>query len=191
LPALVAIVAGIAINSLWSMPAWALLPVVLLSSRGVTISVPAARWIIGIAIGLPIVMVLVAPAIAVVMHRSGKLPVSAQSRLLSAQVERDWRAVTDKPLRYIDGNVAFSIAIYAEEMPRALPELPPVPADVLNHAGWAMACIVEDGKCMYDAEVLQRRRPDTRRSEVTIARSFFGFKGRAQRYAILVVPPQP
>jgi len=189
LPALAAIVAGIAINALWSMPAWALLPVLLLSPRGVTVPAPAARWIVGIAIGLPVVMVLAAPGIAFVMHRGGNLPVSAQSRLLGAQVERAWHAVTDKPLRYIDGNVAFSIAVYAEEMPRALPELPPVPADRLARAGWAMVCIVEDPKCMNEATALRRRRPDSRWSEVTIARDFFGFAGRAQRYAIVIVPP--
>ncbi len=191
LPALAAIVAGVAISSLWSMPAWALLPVLLLSPPAVTISEPAARWIVGIAIGFPIVMVLAAPGVAYFAHRAGKLPVTAQSRLLSAEVERQWHAVTDKPLRYIDGNVAFSTAVYAGDMPRALPELPPVPAESRIRAGWAMVCIAEDGKCMGEAALLRRRRPDSHWSEVTIAREFLGIEGRAQRYGILIVPPQP
>jgi 4-amino-4-deoxy-L-arabinose transferase-like glycosyltransferase len=191
LPPAAAVFGGIGLQSLWSMSAWALLPVMLLSPHGVTISAPAARWIVGIAVGLPLVMVLAAPGVAFFNHRGGNLPVTAQSRLLSAAVERAWHAVTDKPLRYVDGEVAYSIAVYAGEMPRPLPGLPPVPASTLRAAGRAMVCMAEDANCMNEAAALRRRWPDSRWSEVTLAREFFGIKGRARRYAILIVPPQP
>jgi len=190
LPPAAAVLAGIGLQSLWSMSAWALLPVVLLSPRGVTISAPAARWIVGIAIGLPLVMVLAAPGVAFFMHRGGKLPVTAQSRLLSAEVERTWHAVADEPLRYVDGKLAYNIAAYAADMPRPLPDLPPVPAASRARAGWALVCLVEDGPCMGEAAALRGRRPDSRWSEVTLSREFFGVRGRARGYAILVVPPQ-
>jgi 4-amino-4-deoxy-L-arabinose transferase-like glycosyltransferase len=193
LPAAAAVVAGVAINSLWSMSAWVLLPVLLLSPPALTVPAADVRRILGLAVALPVVMVLAAPAVAIVIHRAGSLPVSAQSRLLSARVERAWHDVTAKPLRYVDGNasLAFALAVYAPDQPRALPELPPPAAAALARDGWAMVCIYEDGKCMGEAAALRRRRPDSRWSEVTIARVFFGIKGRAQRYAILVVPPRP
>jgi 4-amino-4-deoxy-L-arabinose transferase-like glycosyltransferase len=190
LPAAVAVLAGNAINSLWSMSAWALLPVLLLSPPGLTIPAAATRRILGFAVALPFVMVLAAPVVALIMHRAGNImPISAHSRLLSAQVDRAWHELTGQPLRYIDGDVAYSIAVYAPDRPRALPDLPLVPNETLKRDGMAIVCIYEDKKCIGDAE-RHRGEPGSRWSEVTLSRVFFGEPGRPQRYAILIVPPR-
>jgi 4-amino-4-deoxy-L-arabinose transferase-like glycosyltransferase len=191
LPALAAIVSGVAVNSLWSMPAWTLLPLLLLSPRAVVIPAAPMRWILGIAIGFPVVMVLAAPVIAYVNHRSDGLPVSAQSRLISARVEQAWREVSAQPLRYVDGDISYGIAVYAADRPRPLPDLPPVEAGAIKRAGLAVVCLYEDGKCTGEARLRHRREPASRWTEVTLRRVFWGVPGRPQRYAILIIPPLP
>lgn len=191
LPAAAAMLAGTAINSLWSMSAWALLPVLLLSPPALTIPAAATRRILGFAVALPVVMILAAPAIALIAHSVGGLPVSAHSRLLSAQVERAWHEVTEQPLRYVDGDIAYGIAVYAADRPRALPDLPPVPATTLKRDGLAFVCINEDAKCMGEAAARRRVEPGSRWSEVVLSRVFFGVTGHPQRYGILIEPPRP
>src|SRR5262249_54823996 len=77
LPVLVAIGAWIQINSLWTAPAWTLLPVVLLSSPLISLGRPAALCIAAFAVLLPPVMTAAAPAIVVAIHRAGVTPVGA------------------------------------------------------------------------------------------------------------------
>jgi 4-amino-4-deoxy-L-arabinose transferase-like glycosyltransferase len=190
LPAVAAVVAGVSVNSLWSMSAWTLLPVLLLSPPALTVPATATRRILGFAIALPFVMMLAAPIVAIVMHHFGNFPVSAQSRLLSTRVERAWHEMTDQPLVYIDGDVAYSISVYALDHPRALPDLPPVSAEALTRSGMAFVCVYEDEKCIGDAAVRYRKDPASRWSEVTLRRVFLGKPGRPQRYAILIVPPR-
>ncbi len=189
LPAAAALVTRTAINSLWSMSAWALLPVLLLSPPGLLIGPVARRRILAVAIGLPVVMVLVAPALSYGFHRMGLLSVSAHSRLLGEKVERLWHEATGKPLRYIDGDVAYSIAIYADDRPRPLPDLPEIARETLERDGIAFVCIADDLGCMENAAGRLLSGANGRWVEFSIARTFLGVKGRAQRYAMLIIPP--
>ncbi len=61
LPALGALAGGIEITSLWSMSAWTLLPVLLLSSPAVAIKEIDTRRILAAAVALPLVMLIASP----------------------------------------------------------------------------------------------------------------------------------
>ena len=81
LPALGALAGGIELTSLWSMSAWTLLPVLLLSSPAVTVKEIDTRRIIVGAVALPLVMLIASPVIAIVAQRNGPPPATAQANL--------------------------------------------------------------------------------------------------------------
>jgi 4-amino-4-deoxy-L-arabinose transferase-like glycosyltransferase len=63
LPVLGALASGTDITSLWSMSAWTLLPVLLLSPPAMTISGVDTRRLLAFAVALPLVMAIISPAI--------------------------------------------------------------------------------------------------------------------------------
>lgn len=65
LPILGALLSGTDITSLWSMSAWTLLPVVLLSPQGMTVSAVDTRRLLAFAAALPCAMLIVSQLIAI------------------------------------------------------------------------------------------------------------------------------
>ncbi len=68
LPAVAALASGTDITSLWSMSAWTLLPVLLLSPPALTISGVDTRRLLAFAVALPLVMLIASPAILQFRH---------------------------------------------------------------------------------------------------------------------------
>ena len=190
LPAVGALASGIEITSLWSMAAWTLLPVLLLSPPAVTLHEIDTRRILAAAVAIPMLMVIASPVIAVVAQRNGPNPASAQSDLLAAQVERAWHEITPQPLRYVGGetDLAFGIIAYASERPRALTDMPQPVAAELARSGIVFVCFAEDAGCSSQASA---QAATGRRIESEIVRNYLSFAGKPQRYTILIVPPRP
>jgi hypothetical protein len=189
LPMLGAVVSGTEITSLWSMPAWTLLPVLLLSSPQVTLRAIDTRRILIAAVAVPLAMLIAAPVIAVIVHRNGPPPAAAQGRLLAAQIEQNWHQSTPLPLRYVGGDaeIAYSIVAYAYDKPHALPGMPaPSPAQ-LKQSGMALVCFAEDTNCVSRARA---HNPDGGVMTTEIWRYYWGMPGKPQRYNIVIVPPQ-
>jgi hypothetical protein len=189
LPMLGAVASGTEITSLWSMPAWTLLPVLLLSSPNVTLRAIDTRRILIAAVAVPLAMLIAAPVIAVIVHRNGPPPAAAQGRLLAAQIEQNWHQSTPLPLRYVGGDaeIAYSIVVYAYDKPRALPGMPaPSPAQ-LKQSGMALVCFAEDTNCVSRARAYN---PDGGVMTTEIWRYYWGMPGKPQRYNIVIVPPQ-
>ena len=63
LPAIGALLSGTDITSLWSMSAWTLLPVLLLSPPAMTIAAVDTRRLLAFAVALPVVMLIASPVI--------------------------------------------------------------------------------------------------------------------------------
>jgi 4-amino-4-deoxy-L-arabinose transferase-like glycosyltransferase len=189
LPAAGAVASGTTINSLWSMPAWTLLPALLLSSPAVTMSARETRRILAAATAVPLIMLIAAPAIAIVVHRNGAAPAAAHARLLASQIERAWHEATPQALRYIggDADIAYGVIAYAGERPHALTGLPPPSDATLAHSGMAVVCFIEDFACSRAVAGV----PANRRIDTEIARIYFGLPGPPQRYTIVIVPPRP
>ena len=122
LPALGAVLSGTQINSLWSMSAWSLLPVLLLSSPRVTWRPLDTRRTLLIAAALPLIMLVASPAIAIMTRRDGPPAAGVQSPLLTAEVERLWQEAIPAPLRFVggDGDILLGVVAYAKDRPRAL-----------------------------------------------------------------------
>ncbi len=192
LPAFVAPVADVEITSLWSMSAWTLLPVLLLSSPAISVRAHDTERILVAAIVFPLVMLMASPVIALLDQRKGPSPVTAQASLLATQVERAWHAVTAEPLRYVGGDaeLAPGVAAYAADRPLPLFDVPPPSAARLAQAGVALVCFAEDQQCRGKTAAQASRLGSSRVSEVTLARSYLGLAGRPRRYVIWIVPPR-
>ena len=102
-PALIAPAIGLHVGSVWSMSAFALLPVMLLSSPLVAISRRDSMRVLALAVVFPVVMAAVAPAIAFAVHRTAKSTGVAHSSVVGDAVERLWRETSDRPLKNVAG----------------------------------------------------------------------------------------
>jgi hypothetical protein len=189
LPMLGAVVSSTEITSLWSMPAWTLLPVLLLSSPKVTLRPLDTRRILIAAAAVPLAMLIVAPAIAFVVHNAGPQPAAAQGRILARRIERLWHETTRQPLRYVGGDaeIAYSVVTYAFDRPRALPGLPAPDEADLARSGMALVCFAEDAACVKAAAA---RAPAGQWTEIEIVRFYLKPPGKPQRYSIMIVPPR-
>jgi 4-amino-4-deoxy-L-arabinose transferase-like glycosyltransferase len=196
LPALVAIPAEVRLTSLWSMPSWTLLPVMLLSSPLLAVDRQAAARILMVAVLFPLVMVAAAPAIAVVAHRARVTPAAAHSSLLAAPVERLWRETSGQPLRlfssYEDFN--YGVAFYLPSRPltvNALDGVPPPGLDArIARDGIVLVCPAQVGGCVTVANAIAGRGPAGKRIEVDVTRRFWGVAGPSARYLIIAIPPR-
>jgi len=195
LPAALAPVVGFEITSLWTMSAWALLPVVLLSSPLIALDRKPVTATLSAAVVFPIVMVAAAPFIAAAIHRGDGTPAAMHSRLLAQRVAHEWRRATDKPLLMVAGesDLAFGVAAYLPGRPSAFPEFnrrlaPWVDVARLKRDGVAIVCQAADPTCSMPAAALGLNGP---RTEVDVTRSYFGTLGPTGRYVIVIVPPQP
>ena len=187
----IAMLGGLELVALWSMPMWTLLPVMLLSSPAVSVNQRQARNILGFAIAVPIVAILVSPAVAIVIHRIEKVePIARHARLLTQRVEEAWAAASSEPLRFVDGTpeVAYEIAAYAHDKPRALPRLQIDPA-LIADSGKVVVCYA-DTQCAQEILAYAVHEPSDRWLEVEIARNYFDVRGTLQKYAVLIIPPK-
>jgi 4-amino-4-deoxy-L-arabinose transferase-like glycosyltransferase len=189
LPALGATAGGFELTSLWSMSAWTLMPVLLLSPPAVTIKEIDTCRILTAAIALPLVMLVASPAIAIMAQRNGPMPASAQADLLAQEVERLWQQTTPRPLRFVggDGSLADGVISYAVDRPRALTDMPPPDAGELARSGRMIVCFADDANCRTSGSA----QAGARTVENEIVRNFLRFPGKRQRYTIFVVPPRP
>jgi Dolichyl-phosphate-mannose-protein mannosyltransferase len=215
LPCGAALIGGINLTSLWSMSAWTLLPIVLLSPSNVRISPLNLRRILSVAVALPLVMVIVAPAIAIAIHLYGVTPPFADSRLLAAETERVWHELTPQPLKFIGGNIANEVIAYAADQPRPLPlrffggsigdqvyadwrgwpSTSPLQSSAGNEeqvqSGMALVCSEDSPNWLQAAAARAAQDPASRRIEVEVRRDFLGISGRPHRYVIFIIPPHP
>ncbi|HEY1309420.1 MAG TPA: hypothetical protein VGF02_00600, partial [Pseudolabrys sp.] len=177
------------ITSLWSMPAWTLLPVLLLSPPAVRLTAADTRRALIGAVVVPLIMLILAPMIAIQVQRSGPAPAAAHAQLLASQIETAWHEATPRPLRFVGGDaeIAYDVIAAAADKPRALPDMLPPTDTELSQAGMALVCFSEDLPCVH---ATRARGPNGRRIESDIVRNYLGIPGKPQRYTIFIVPPR-
>lgn len=193
LPAVGAVVGRSEITSLWSMPAFTLLGVLLLSPAGVIVRPIDTRRLLAATVVVPLAVLIAAPAIAYIAQRNGPSPASAQAHLLARQVEQEWHRLTPEPLRFVGGeaDLAYGVVTYAADRPRALTDMPPPEAAVLARAGAVYVCLAEDQGCRRAAAERTAKTEGSRTVESTILRAFLRSLGKPQRYTLVLVPPRP
>ncbi|MCW5685257.1 MAG: glycosyltransferase family 39 protein [Pseudolabrys sp.] len=196
LPMFGAIAFSVEVTSLWSMSAFALLPVVLLSPPRLVVPRIAVDRILTLAIAIPVLMTLAAPVIAIVIQRNGLPPDQTQGSLVAPWVEATWRARVTAPLRIVGGDNAYGTAFYLADKPTAFPDFNKTEAIWMDDArvtrdGMAMVCRVDNAGCVTEAQ--RRVAADPRGGapvDVTVARTLAGYSEPPQRYRIWVLPPK-
>ena len=190
LPVLAAIAGKTEITSLWSMSAWTLLPVVLLSPSALNVRPIDTGRLLALAIALPLVMLVASPAIAW-FTRDKAHPAEAQARLLAQEVDRDWKNLTPAPLRFVGGEASLvdGVVTWSADRPRSLTSTPAPPAAELARDGEAIVCFADNSGCKSDAAARAKDRPGSRVVESTILRAFFRSLGKPQGYTITLIPP--
>jgi 4-amino-4-deoxy-L-arabinose transferase-like glycosyltransferase len=200
----IAIALGVSLNSLWSIPAMTLLPVVLLGSPLMVISRSAAMRLLALAIAFPLVMLVLAPVVAAVTHRAGLENYASHYRLVAGAVERAWDEQTNQPLRIVGSYTSLvnGIAFYIPGQPSTFniyspAQTPWITAELIRREGMAMVCPERMTLCVplmdgfaehYGAA---EQFGAARSKHVVIARSYLGRDNTPVRYEIMIVPPRP
>ena len=196
-PVPVALATGSQIVSLWSMPVWPLLPAVMLSPPALSVSRAALARVVALAVAFPIIVLAIAPGIALIIHRNGSAGQAAFYRPLAQAVQRDWKAVTSRPLAYVggNGNLAYAVAFYLPRPATAYPDFNPMLApwvrpQALIRDGIALICPAEEEGCVERIKAYAANAPSFRINDSTLVDRFWGSEGAAARFVIVVVPPQ-
>jgi 4-amino-4-deoxy-L-arabinose transferase-like glycosyltransferase len=196
LAAIAAMLLRVEITPLWSMSAMTLLPVVLLSSPLMTLPRAAALRLLALAVGFPLAMVAVAPAVAFVIHREGLKEYASQYRLIAQAVEHAWREQTAAPLRIVgsDSDLADGIIFYFSGQPSTFDILGPALTPWVDEArikreGIAIVCPDEMAACVQAMDTYAARYPTARTQQVILARSYFGTLDTPVHYRIEIIPP--
>lgn len=215
LPVAGTLAVGAAPTALWSMPAWTLLPLMLLSPPTVKVETTRLRMMLGVAIVEPLAALIASPLVAVAIHLLGVEPPAAHGRLLAAATERAWRQVTSQPLRFVGCDVADEVVAYAPDRPHSLgwrfddgdvadaiyaeghnwppspyKDPPPGDADVVK-SGMALVCSADRPDWVEPAAARAARASASRRIDIEVRRDFLGLPGRPTRYVIFIIPPRP
>jgi hypothetical protein len=200
-PALIAPLAGLRLVSLWSMSAFTLLPVMLLSSPLVMLTRRDAVGILTLAFIFPFVMVAIAPAIAFVIHRAGPAPGSAHASVLAEPIERLWRETTDRPLRVFSGFDDFTdgVTFYMRSHPLAVHVLDGKATHAMHERidrdGIALLCparssVAGEDSCTTVALAWARCSPPGKQREIEVSRRYLGVHGAPARYLLITIPPR-
>jgi 4-amino-4-deoxy-L-arabinose transferase-like glycosyltransferase len=201
-PALMAPLSGVRLVSLWSMSAFTLLPVMLLSSPLVAIAHRDAVGMLTLATVFPFVMVALAPAIAFAIHGAGPAPGSAHASVLAEPIERLWRETTDRPLRIFSGFDEFTdgVTFYMRSHPLAVHVLDGKASRALQERidrdGIALLCPAPSSDagadwCATAALVRARCSPPGKQTEIEVSRRYLGVDGKPARYLLITIPPRP
>ena len=192
LPLAAALGSGVVITSLWSMSAFALLPVLLLSPSAVKVSPTHTERILIAAAVFPLIMLIVSPVIAIAVQRKGPDAATAHAAQLAVRIEHDWHALTPKPLRYVGGpeNLAYGVAAYAADRPMSLIGLPAPGTATLRKDGVVFVCFADDKGCRQNAAAQAARIGASHSATFTLTRTYLGIKGRPQAFAVRIVQPQ-
>jgi 4-amino-4-deoxy-L-arabinose transferase-like glycosyltransferase len=196
LPAVTAPFIGVNLTPLWTMSAWFLLPIVLLSPAQITLTRTAA---VRVAAGVAIVTVAVlaaAPVVAWTNYASGIENGRAYYAIVAEELTRAWRAAMGRPLTIATGasSLAQAASFYSPDHPDSMadfgsPAAPWVTDHRLEREGWAVICGSDNQSCIDSVGVGSAARPGVVRVEKTLTVSFFGLSRAAKTFVFIMVPP--
>jgi hypothetical protein len=197
LPVAVALGMGTEIVALWTMPAWTLLPVLLLWSPKLTVARDALARVLTLAILFPVGAVLAGPVIAYAIHRAPEPGANIYYQPVAQATQRAWRAISGSPLRYVggDGDLVYGTAFYLPDRPTAFPDLsrfmaPWVEPSEVARDGIALVCPLEAEGCVEKMRGYAANASRFTVDEVSLSGRYLGRDGVAKRFLIIVVAPQ-
>jgi 4-amino-4-deoxy-L-arabinose transferase-like glycosyltransferase len=196
LPFIPAAARGISLLALWSMPALALLPVMTLGSPLVTVTREAVTRLAMVMCAITVLVAAISPIVAFAILRTGVENEAVYARLAMQAAEREWRQVTDKPLKLVAGPFVLiaTAAIYGTDRPSAFSDFsrylsPGVDDARIAREGLAIMSAIDSPYYPMTERYLASAAV-ARRAEVTLTRSWLGFQSAPRRFVIAIVPPK-
>ncbi len=193
LPIPTALIIGIKLTSLWTMSAWFLLPIVLLSPPQLILPrATAVRAALGVAI-MSLVVLAAAPAVAWIKYTRDVKDERAFYRAVSEELTRNWRATMQRRLAIVTGDpsVAQAVSFYSPDHPDISPFfLAEEGSSRPARQGWAEVCFEEDRQCSASAERSAAGQSGVTRVEKDLTISFFGIAPASAKVRFWMVPPQ-
>jgi hypothetical protein len=205
LPPVVNLVSPHRLTSLWTIPNWTLLPVVLLASPLILVTHAAVARIVAVALALPVVMILAAPAVAFIGQQSHRAGNQLYYRALAAHVLKTWQHVSDRPLRLVGGDadvvegVIFYLPRDAVSLENHLLNEIAGPNQIrmtgdgtgprVASAGIVLICKDDEKNCVEAIDGAVARFGGYR-TKIELRRSYLGIMSAPGRYIILAIPPE-
>ncbi len=196
-PLVVAILFEVRLNALWTMPCWSLLPALLLSAPGVTVTRRAAAAMLAVPYAAACVALVASPLVAVVILNRPPDNLASFHALIAREVDLRWPQVSRQPLRYVAGpeSLAWGCTFYCRDRPRAFPSFsrtyaPWIDPAAMARDGFVGLCLESDQECLAHARAVADSNPNVREDTVELARSLLGVTGEPRRFTILLAPPR-
>lgn len=197
LPIVVMPLSGIKYSALWTMPAWFLLPIVLLSPPAAVVKRVDAVRLAFVVLCVSLVVLAASPAIAWVRFtheapRAGRAHYAA----VSEELTHAWRRTTKQPLAIVGSSTDFANAasFYGGDHPRSWnfvdPKLTPwIAENRPPQAGWVAVCPAIDRGCLAFVNLAAAKAEGVIRQEYDHAATFLGQRGPPVRFIFVLMPP--
>jgi hypothetical protein len=196
-PIAAAVVTRTNMVSLWNTPALNLLPVLLLASPKLTLPRTMLVRIAGTAIAFTIIALLAAPFVAGTILKVGVENHAAYGRLVAAEMDRQWKQVTQAPLKLVGGpfGLISTAAVYGADQPSTFADFSPylspwATPERIARQGMVIACPSDDAGCLAQVEQRMRQTPGSTKSEVELRRRWLAWESAPARFVIAVLPPR-
>jgi len=171
----------------------------LLSSPLVALTRRDVASVLTIAVVFPFVMVALAPAVAIVIHRAAPAPGSTHPSVLAEPIEKLWRETTDKPLHIFSSFDEFTdgVTFYMRSHPLAVHVLDgrasPALEERIERDGIALLCPARGSGadwCANTATARARCSPAGKQAEIELSRRYLGREGKPARYLLITIAPR-
>jgi len=197
LPLVVSPLGGIKFTPLWTMPAWFLLPVILLSPQQATVSRLDAVRLAFVVLLISLLVLAASPAVAWARFTQEQAKPRVHSAAVSQELTRAWHKAMQRPLAIVTGDLdlANAVTFYSGDHPRywshGRPQwTPSITEEERARHGWAAVCpAVAEGECLSLMERGRAQSTGVTRVEFAHAAEFLGRRGPTERFVFVLVPP--
>ncbi|HZO46581.1 MAG TPA: glycosyltransferase family 39 protein [Xanthobacteraceae bacterium] len=197
LPLIVSPLVWVKFTPLWTMPAWFLLPIVLLAPAQAVVSRLYAIRLAAVVLFISLVVLVASPAVAWVRFTQEQAKPRGHYAAVSQEVTRRWREATQRPLAIVSGNMdlGHAVTFYSPDHPlysnyQRPGWTPWITAAERARNGWVAVC-PDDEEQVCVSLMSRAGGPSAGAKLVTFdhAAEFFGRRGPSTRFYFMLVPP--
>ncbi len=189
-PILLMPLAGIAVHSPWTFPAYFFVPLAIVSAPRLLVTYRAAAAALAAAILFSLLALVLSPILMVANFLLGKPDHVAPYAALSRIATDAWHSRTGRPLEFVTGTTyrAWYVTFYSPDHPK----YSPTPSRIFSRAeiedGWNEhgvmgICGRVDSAC---TQLFARALPGAERVELTIPNTFMGLHRPPESYVLFV-----
>ena len=196
LPFVVLPLSGIKFSALWTLPAWFLLPVVLLAPPEAAVTRLDAVRVAFVVLCVSLAVLAASPAVAWARFVEEQAKPRAHFAAVSQELTRAWRRAVKQPLAIVASSTDFAnaAAFYSGDHPKSWdlgdPQLTPwIAEDRRPRDGWAAVCPAVEQVCLSLVRLAAAQATGAIRLEFEHAAAFLGRRGPPVRFVFVLVPP--